>query len=172
MVSLPNQMAKSIDFPVGVDIDTPRPSFFSSYANIMDLNKVMLIGRSTTDVEIKKIESTGSSVVNFTVATNRRYKNKDEQLVEESEYHRCVAYGGSADIIGQYVTKWKRMYVEGRLRTRKWEDTTGNARYTTEIVVDNFIFLDSKGPGGEGAGDHASHDHAPVAASADEDLPF
>ncbi len=139
----------------------------------MDLNKVMLIGRSTTDVEIKKIESTGSSVVNFTVATNRRYKNRDEQVVEESEYHRCVAYGGSADIIGQYVTKGKRMYVEGRLRTRKWEDTTGNARYTTEIVVDNFIFLDSKGPG-EGSGTGDSHEAAAAAphASADEDLPF
>lgn len=140
--------------------------------NIMDLNKVMLIGRSTTDVEIKKIESTGSSVVNFTVATNRRYKNKDEQVVEESEYHRCVAYGGSADIIGQYVTKGKRMYVEGRLRTRKWEDTTGNARYTTEIVVDNFIFLDSKGPGGDSDSSHDSAAPAPHAASADEDLPF
>ncbi len=110
----------------------------------MDLNKVMLIGRSTTDVEIKMIESTGTPVVNFTVATNRRYKNKDEQLVEESEYHRCVAYGNAADIIGKYVTKWKRMYVEWRLRTRKWEDTNGGQRYTTEIVVDNFIFLDSR----------------------------
>jgi len=76
------------------------------YSNtIMDLNKVMLIGRSTTDVEVKKIESTGNSVVNFTVATNRRYKNKDGQLVEESEYHRCVAYGNAADVIGKYVGK-------------------------------------------------------------------
>lgn len=90
------------------------------------------------------IESTGTPVVNFTIATNRRYKNKDEQLVEESEYHRCVAYGNAADIIGKYVTKWKRMYVEGRLRTRKWEDTNGAQRYTTEVVVDNFIFLDSR----------------------------
>lgn len=111
---------------------------------MMDLNKVMLIGRSTTDVEVKMIESTGTPVVNFTVATNRRYKNKDEQLVEESEYHRCVAYGNAADIIWKYVVKWKRMYVEWRLRTRKWEDTNGGQRYTTEIVVDNFIFLDSR----------------------------
>lgn len=79
---------------------------------IMDLNKVMLIGRSTTDVEVKKIESTGNSVVNFTVATNRRYTNKEGQLVEESEYHRCVAYGNAADIIGQYVNKGKRIYIE------------------------------------------------------------
>ena len=111
---------------------------------MMDLNKTMLIGRSTTDVEIKMIESTGTAVVNFTVATNRRYKNKDGQLVEESEYHRCVAYGNAAEIIGKYVNKWKRMYVEGRLRTRKWDDTAGVTRYSTEVVVDNFIFLDSK----------------------------
>lgn len=135
---------------------------------IMDLNKVMLIGRSTTDVEIKKIESTGNSVVNFTVATNRRYKNKDEQMVEESEYHRCVAYGNAADIIGKYVNKGKRIYVEGRLRTRKWEDTTGNTRYTTEIVVDNFIFLDSKPNGEEGHGDAGTG----FSAAEDEDLPF
>jgi single-strand DNA-binding protein len=132
----------------------------------MDINKVMLIGRSTTDVEVKRIETTGSSVVNFTLATNRKYKNKDGQLVEESEYHRCVAYGNAADVIGKYVTKGKRMYVEGRLRTRKWEDTTGQSKYSTEIIVDNFIFLDTR-PAGE------SHEDASfVAPSADEDLPF
>ncbi len=138
----------------------------------MDLNKVMLIGRSTTDVEIKKIESTGSSVVNFTIATNRRYKNKDEQVVEESEYHRCVAYGNGADIMGKYVSKGKRMYIEGRLRTRKWEDTNGNARYTTEIVVDNFIFLDSKPS--EGGDDTVQNSDSGAAnmPPMDDDLPF
>lgn len=136
----------------------------------MDLNRVTLIWRSTTDVEIKKIESTGNSVVNFTVATNRRYKNRDQQMVEESEYHRCVAYGNAADIIGTYVKKWKRMYVEARLRTRKWEDTTGNARYSTELVVDNFIFLDSKGAN-EGT-DSAWTDSVPAPIDDDEDLPF
>ncbi len=132
----------------------------------MDLNKVMLIGRSTTDVEVKKIESTWNSVVNFTVATNRRYKNKDGQLVEESEYHRCVAYGNAADVIGKYVWKWKRMYIEWRLRTRKWEDTTGATRFTTEVVVDNFIFLDARPAGGD---DDVAHVDVPVE---EEDLPF
>ena len=138
----------------------------------MDLNKVMLIGRSTTDVEIKKIESTGSSVVNFTIATNRRYMNKDEQVVEESEYHRCVAYGNGADIMGKYVSKGKRMYIEGRLRTRKWEDTNGNARYTTEIVVDNFIFLDSKPSEGSDDTAHNSDSGAANMPPMDDDLPF
>lgn len=134
----------------------------------MDLNKVMLIWRSTTDVEVKKIESTGSSVVNFSLATNRKYKNKEGQVVEESEYHRCVAYGNSADILGQYINKGKRMYVEWRLRTRKWEDTTGNARYTTEIIVDNFIFLDSRNSSWSNDDDSWSWPEV----SDDEDLPF
>jgi single-strand DNA-binding protein len=131
----------------------------------MDLNKVMLIGRSTTDVEVKVIETTGSSVVNFSLATNRKYKNKEGNLVEESEYHRCVAYGNAADVIGKYVTKGKRMYVEGRLRTRKWEDTTGQSKYSTEIIVDNFIFLDSR-PTGE------HDDITDHVASSEDDLPF
>lgn len=136
----------------------------------MDINKVMLIGRSTTDVEVKRIETTGSSVVNFTLATNRKYKNKDGQLVEESEYHRCVAYGNAADVIGKYVTKGKRMYVEGRLRTRKREDTAGQAKYSTEIIVDNFIFLDAR-PAGEGH--EVPHEETGyVAPSTDEELPF
>lgn len=135
----------------------------------MDLNKVMLIWRSTADVEVKKIESTGSSVVNFTVATNRRYTNKDGQTVEESEYHRCVSYGNGADIIGQYVNKGKRLYIEGRLRTRNREDTNGNKRYTTEIVVDNFIFLDSKA---SMSSEKSSGDASTKQVAEDEDLPF
>lgn len=132
----------------------------------------MLIWRSTTDVEVQKIESTWNSVVNFTVATNRRYKNRDEQVVEESEYHRCVSYGNGADIIGQYVNKGKRLYIEGRLRTRKWEDTNGNNRYTTEIVVDNFIFLDSKNSGNATANASWAVPAAAAEAPDDEDLPF
>lgn len=140
----------------------------------MDLNKVQLIWRSTTDVEVQKIESTGNSVVNFTVATNRRYTNKEGQLVEESEYSRCVAYGNAADIIGQYVHKGKRIYIEWRLRTRKWEDTNGIARYTTEIVVDNFIFLDSRwseNTGSKPATDSSS-DSEKSSSDDEEDLPF
>lgn len=134
----------------------------------MDLNKVMLIAHAVTDCEVKMIESTGNPVVNFTVATNRRYKNKEWNLVEESEYTRCVAYGNAADILGKYANKGKRIYIEGRLRTRKWEDTTGNVRYTTEVVVDNFIFLDSKG-----ASTEWSPETTPEASGEpQEDLPF
>ncbi|MDD2537275.1 MAG: single-stranded DNA-binding protein [Candidatus Absconditabacteria bacterium] len=111
----------------------------------MDLNKVMLIGRSTNNLEVKTIESTGTPVVNFTVATNRKYKNKDGNMMEDAEYHRCVAYGKGAEVLGKYLVKGKRVYVEGRLRTRKWQNSEGAEKFSTEIIVDSFIFLDTKG---------------------------
>ncbi len=108
------------------------------------MNKVMLIGRSTNTLQVKTIESTQSAVVNFTLATNRKYKNKEGNILEDAEYHRCVAYGNTAEILGKYLTKGKKIYLEGRLRTRKWQDSEGHDRFSTEIIVDNFIFLDSK----------------------------
>ncbi|GHV22800.1 single-stranded DNA-binding protein [Clostridia bacterium] len=116
----------------------------------MDLNKVMLIGRSTNNLQVKTIESTGTPVVNFTVATNRKFKNKDGNTMEDAEYHRCVAYGKGAEVLGKYLVKGKRVYIEGRLRTRKWQDSEGAERFSTEIIVDSFIFLDARA---EGEGD-------------------
>ncbi len=134
----------------------------------IDLNRVMILWRCASDLDVKKIESTGSSVVNFTVATNRKYKNKDGNLLEEAEYHRCVAYGNSADVLGKYLIKGKRVYVEGRLKTRKRQDSNGNDRYSTEIIIENFIFLDAKGPQGEHEWfDIEEHHDLPT-----DDLPF
>ena len=132
-----------------------------------DLNKVLLIWRITTDLEIKKMGDSGTSVVNFTLATNRSYKNKAWEKVEEAEFHRCVAFGPLADIMGQYLSKGRKVYVEWRLRTRQWEDSTGNKRYTTEIVVTDLNFCDSKW----------SSSSAPAAApvandTEEEDIPF
>jgi single-strand DNA-binding protein len=110
----------------------------------MDLNKVMIIGRSTNNLQLKTIESTGTSVVNFTIATNRKYKNKDGNMVEDAEYHKCVAYGKGAEVLTKYLIRGKRVYVEGRLRTRKRQDSEGSEKFSTEIIVDGFIFLDSK----------------------------
>ena len=131
----------------------------------MDLNKVMLIWRSTNTLQVKTIESTQSAVVNFTIATNRRYKNKDGNILEDAEYHRCVAYGNSAEILGKYLTKGKRIYIEGRLRTRKWQDAEGHDRFSTEVIVDTFIFLDSKAPDSEDVEDWSI-------SSFDEEIPF
>ena len=110
----------------------------------MDLNKVMIIGRATNNLQVKTIESSGTPVVNFTVATNRKFKNKDGNVLEDAEYHRCVAYGKWAEVLSKYLNKGKRIYIEGRLRTRKWQDSEGNDKFSTEIIVDNFIFLDPK----------------------------
>jgi single-strand DNA-binding protein len=117
----------------------------TKYIEKMDLNKVMIIGRATNNLQVKTIESSGTPVVNFTVATNRKFKNKDGNIMEDAEYHRCVSYGKGADVLGKYLHKGKRIYIEGRLRTRKRQDTSGVEKFTTEIIVDNFIFLDPKG---------------------------
>lgn len=110
----------------------------------MDLNKVMLIWRATNNLQVKTIEATGTPVVNFTVATNRKYTNKDGNTMEDAEYHRCVAYWKWAEVLWKYLVKWKRIYVEWRLRTRKWQDSEWVDKFSTEIIVDSFIFLDSK----------------------------
>ena len=133
----------------------------------MDLNKVMLIGRSTNNLQVKTIESTGTPVVNFTVATNRKFKNKEGNMMEDAEYHRCVAYGKGAEVLGKYLVKGKRVYVEGRLRTRKWQDSEGAERFSTEIIVDSFIFLDSRG---EGEAEPTEIDAESM--EDDEDMPF
>jgi single-strand DNA-binding protein len=117
----------------------------TKYIEKMDLNKVMIIGRATNNLQVKTIESSGTPVVNFTVATNRKFKNKDGNMMEDAEYHRCVSYGKGADVLGKYLHKGKRIYIEGRLRTRKRQDTSGVEKFTTEVIVDNFIFLDPKG---------------------------
>ena len=134
-----------------------------------NLNKVMLMGRCTASVETKKIEGSNLSVVNFTVVTNRKFKNSRGEIVTESEYHKCTAYGNSADILWKYLTKGKKLFIEGRLKTRKWNDAAGNPRQATEVIVDNFIFLD---PRAEEEGDHddAVLAHDPIPAPFDHDV--
>ena len=133
----------------------------------MDLNKVMIIGRSTSNLQVKTIESSGTPVVNFTVATNRKFKNRDGNVLEDAEYHRCVSYGKGAEVLGKYLNKGKRIYIEGRLRTRKWEDSEWKEKFSTEVIVDNFIFLDQKW-----ARDEESPSTEPVVAADDEEVTF
>ncbi len=144
----------------------------------MDLNKVLLIWRATDNAEIKRIESNDSSVVNFVIVTNRKFKNKDGNLQEEAEYHRCVAYWTSADILAKYLHKWKRVYVEWRLRTRKRTDNAGITKYSTEVIATHFIFLDSKAQGEADAqiiedqdNESISHNHD-IDTMVNEELPF
>ena len=127
----------------------------------MDLNKVMLIGRATDTSEMKTIESNDSNVINFVIATNRKFNNKDGNVQEEAEYHRCVAHGNSASVLGKYLYKGKRIYIEGRLRTRKRTDNAGVIKYSTEIVITHFIFLDSKNAEGDTAEHEEIQDDTP-----------
>jgi len=110
----------------------------------MNLNKVMLIGNLTRDPELKTTPS-GDSVASFSIATNFTWKNKEGQKQEKAEFHNIVAWRKLAEIIGQYLKKGSKIYIEGRLQTRNWEDQNGVKHYRTEIIADNMIMLDSKG---------------------------
>ena len=126
---------------------------------MMSLNRAQIIGNLTRDPELRTTTG-GQSVVNFGVATNRRYKDKNGQQVDQAEFHNVVAWAKLADIVSQYLAKGRRVYVEGRLQTREWEAQDGAKRRTTEIVAENLIMLDKAG----GA--------APAAASAAGSSPF
>lgn len=134
-----------------------------------DLNKVLLIWRIASDLEIKKMWDSGVSVLNFTLATNRSYKNKDWEKIEEAEFTRCVVFGALADMMGQYLSKWRKVYIEWRLRTRQWEDQAWNKRYTTEVVVTDMNFCDSKSTA---TTTNSSNKTAEDSSTDEEDIPF
>lgn len=106
----------------------------------MSVNKCIFIGNLTADPEIRTMPN-GEQVANFTIALNERYKAKDGNVVENVEYVRIVLYRRLAEIAGQYLHKGSQVYIEGRLKTRKWQDSNGQDRYTTEIQGDNFQML-------------------------------
>lgn len=115
------------------------------------LNKVILIGNLGNDPEIKQTDS-GLHIANFSLATSESYTKKDSgEKVTNTEWHRCVCYGKGAEIIGQYVKKGSKLYVEGSIHTRKWQDNEGNDRYSTEIKIKEFKFLGDNGGGSGGS---------------------
>ena len=116
------------------------------------VNKVILVGNCGQDPETRVIPSTGASVTNLSVATSESWKDKvtgDQQ--ERTEWHRVVFFNRLAEIAGEYVKKGSKLYIEGSLRTRKWQGQDGQDRYTTEIVGSEMQMLDSRGssPSGE-----------------------
>lgn len=116
----------------------------------MYLNKVILYGNLTRDPELKALPS-GGQVANFGVATNRSYKDKNGAKQEATEFHNVVAFGRTAEVIGQYFKKGRPIYVEGRLQTRSWE-ADGKKNYRTEIVLETFQFGADGGRGGSSGG--------------------
>lgn len=140
------------------------------------VNKVILIGNLGADPELRYTTG-GTPVAEMRLATNRKYKNRDGQMTEEVEWHRVVVWGKQGENVKEYLAKGRSVYVEGRLRTRKWEDRDGKPRYTTEVVADLVQFLGGRGGGGGGEyGEPPPPDDAdaPAAPSdmGDDDIPF
>lgn len=108
------------------------------------LNRAQLIGNLTRDPETRQT-STGKTVCSFSIATNSSWKDSSGQRQEKAEFHNIVAWGKLAEICGQYMTKGKKIYVEGRIQTRDWEGEDGVKRYRTEIIAENVIMLDRAG---------------------------
>jgi len=155
------------------------------------VNKVILIGNLGKDPEVKYTPS-GTPVAKLTVATNERYKDKDGQWQDRTEWHNVVLWQRLAEIAGEYLKKGGKVYVEGRLQTRSWEDKqTNQKKYMTEVVANDLVLLGGRGEGGggESGGGYSrgaanggnnfdqrtpEHEAAPAMSSpiSDEDIPF
>jgi single-strand DNA-binding protein len=138
------------------------------------VNKVILIGNLGRDPELRYTKN-GQAVANFTLATNDAF-TKDGQREERTEWHRIVAWGKTAELCTQYLTKGRTVYIEGALRTREWEDKEGHKRQTTEVHAQTVQFLSPRGAGGGASGGGARTPDAsgpPAdAPPADDEIPF
>jgi len=134
------------------------------------VNKVILIGNLGRDPETRYMPS-GGAVTNITVATSETWKDKNTgEQQERTEWHRVVFFNRLAEIAGEYLRKGSKVYIEGSLRTRKWQDQSGQDRYTTEIVASEMQMLDSRG-GGDAPFAQPSQGQAPSARSAPASQP-
>ena len=133
------------------------------------VNKVILVGNLGQDPETRYMPN-GAAVTNITVATSETWKDKNSgQMQERTEWHRVVFFNKLAEIAGEYLKKGAKVYVEGALRTRKWQDQSGADRYTTEIVANEMQMLDSRGGSGGGSsagGGFEGYDQLPEAQGA------
>ena len=136
------------------------------------VNKAILVGNLGKDPEIRTLDS-GAKVATFSLATTESYKDKEGNRVENTEWHNIVLWRGLADVAERFLKKGNSVYVEGRIKTRSWDDKDGNKRYTTEIVGDNMTMLGGKPGGGKGdQGPSMVNEPAAPASSPDDDLPF
>lgn len=150
------------------------------------INKVILIGNLGKDPEVRYMP-TGGAVANLTIATSETWKDKQSgENQEKTEWHRVVFFGRLGEIAGEYLKKGSKVYIEGKLQTRKWQDKDGQDRFTTEIVGNEMQMLDSRGVGGGQGGNMGSNQNygsspqqsssQPATADAfgdfDDDIPF
>lgn len=137
------------------------------------INKVILIGNLGADPEVRYAQN-GTAVANFRVATTETW-TKDGKKEEQTEWHRIVAFARLGEICGEYLAKGSRVYIEGRLQTRKWDDRDGNTRYTTEIVAREMKMLSARGASGQGGGGGMSGEEEPPyleSSGMGDDVPF
>ncbi|MFH1216053.1 MAG: single-stranded DNA-binding protein [Pseudomonadota bacterium] len=134
------------------------------------INKAIIIGNLGTDPEIRYTQS-GTAMANFSVATTEKWKGQDGQMQEQTEWHRIVVFSRLAEICGEYLSKGSKVYIEGRIQTRSWEDKDGNKRYTTEIVARDMKMLSPKGGGTSTGGQYADDGPPPEPRPGDE-VPF
>jgi len=147
------------------------------------VNKVILVGRLGGDPEVRYTTS-GTAMMQFNVATNEPFKTEEGKWEERAEWHRVVAFDRLAESLSQYLSKGREVYVEGKLRTRQWEDQQGTKRYTTEIIAREIQLLGSSGqarqneslvPGetGQGAGAKSLNTELqPSSGAPEDDIPF
>ena len=133
------------------------------------VNKVILVGNLGKDPEVRYLDN-GVAVANFSLATTENYKNKQGERVSQTEWHNIVLWRGLAEVAEKYLKKGNNVYIEGKIRTRKWEDKEGITRYSTEILGDNMTMLGGK------ASSESTHnnDVSPKIEEKDieDDLPF
>lgn len=139
----------------------------------MGINKVILVGNVGKDPEVRHLDN-GVAVASFPLATSETYRNKDNQKVTNTEWHNIVIWRGLADVVEKYVKKGSSLYIEGKIRTRSWDDKDGNKRYTTEIVADNMQMLGTKQSNEEAAmaPENANVENIENIPSEEDDLPF
>jgi len=151
----------------------------------MAVNKVILVGNVGKDPEIRHLD-TGVAVANFPLATSETYTAKNGERVTTTEWHNIVLWRGLAEVAEKYVTKGRQLYIEGRIRTRNYDDKDGNKRYITEIYGDTMQMLGPKGDDKSGAGQFNQNQNNAVStpqnsvanepetddSGGDEDLPF
>ncbi len=131
------------------------------------LNKVQLIGNLTRDPELK-YTPTGAAVATISLATNRSWTTDTGEKKEEADFHRLVAWNKLAEICGQLLKKGRKIYVEGRLSTRSWQDKDGSTKYMTEVILSDMILLDSKGIGDSDGGSENQEFNVPDEVQTEE----
>ena len=139
------------------------------------VNKVILIGNLGADPEVRYTQG-GQPVANLRIATTDVWNDKDGNRQERTEWHSISVWGKQAEHCGQYLSKGRQVYVEGRLQTRQWDDKDGNKRYTTEIKADRITLLGGGGGGGRSmdrsGGQGGGMDEPPMEPITDDDIPF